>query len=78
MREVLYDKNEMAQAFTPIDAKHWLADLTLLARQRLQILGIEEIYGGEFCTYQQQDLFFSYRRDGQTGRIANPIYRREN
>jgi YfiH family protein len=50
------------------------ADLYLLARQRLQSLGITRIHGGDFCTYQQQDKFFSYRRDGVTGRMGTFIW----
>jgi YfiH family protein len=50
------------------------ADLYLLARQRLQSLGITHIFGGNFCTYHQQDKFFSYRRDGVTGRMGTFIW----
>lgn len=58
-----------------INAK-WRADLYLLAKQRLQTLGVpnDNIYGGEYCTYQNAALFYSYRRDGQTGRQASFIY----
>jgi YfiH family protein len=53
----------------------WLADLYMLARQRLNHCGVNAIFGGEFCTYQQSETFFSYRRDGQTGRMACAIWR---
>jgi len=58
------------------DGDKWLADLYLLARKRLQALSINatDIYGGDYCTYRQTDLFYSYRRDGQTGRQASLIY----
>lgn len=52
----------------------YLADLYLLARLRLAAQGITAIYGGEYCTYQQAEHFFSYRRDGQTGRMASAIW----
>ncbi|MEF8729785.1 MAG: peptidoglycan editing factor PgeF [Accumulibacter sp.] len=52
----------------------WLADLYLLARQRLSRLGVGSVHGGEHCTLRQQDLFFSYRRDGVTGRMASLIW----
>lgn len=58
------------------DGDKWLADLYLLARQRLQALTINatDIYGGDYCTYRETDLFYSYRRDGKTGRQASLIY----
>ena len=52
---------------------HYLADLYLLARQRLSALGLSQISGGQHCTYRQSSQFFSYRRDGQTGRMASLI-----
>ncbi len=61
-------------AFTAQPSAKYLADLYLLARLRLQALGISAIYGGNFCTYQQAEDFFSYRRDGQTGRMATAIW----
>lgn len=52
----------------------WLADIYALARIRLNALGIEQIYGGNFCTYRESDRFFSYRRDGTTGRMGTFIW----
>lgn len=52
----------------------WLANLALLARQRLTAAGATEIYGGDRCTFTESKQFFSYRRDGQTGRMASFIY----
>ncbi|WP_413113770.1 peptidoglycan editing factor PgeF [Thaumasiovibrio sp. DFM-14] len=52
----------------------WLADINQLARYRLQRLGIDAVYGGDRCTYSEADHFFSYRRDGQTGRQASLIW----
>ena len=50
------------------------ADLYLLARQRLEALGIRKASGGNYCTYRQKDKFFSYRRDGVTGRMGTFIW----
>lgn len=58
----------------PEDAGKSRADLFGLARLRLHQLEVDRIYGGGWCTYQNPDLFFSYRRDGQTGRMATMIW----
>lgn len=66
------------QAF--IDKGHgkWLCDLYQLAKQRLQTIGVTQIYGASvnenFCTFKQSDQFFSYRRDQTTGRMASLIW----
>ena len=52
----------------------WLANIFLLARQRLATAGVTEIYGGEICTYSDPKKFYSYRRDGETGRMAALIW----
>lgn len=65
---------EAEQAFTALNNNKWLADLYLLARQRLAMVGVNIIAGGNFCTFGQQAEFFSYRRDGQTGRMASCIW----
>ncbi len=66
---------EAAQAFRPGKERgKWRCDLYLLARQRLEAVGVKEIYGGGLCTYTDKDRFFSFRRDGQTGRMATLIY----
>jgi YfiH family protein len=49
---------------------HWFADLYGLARQRLMNLGLTTISGGQYCTFGEAGRFFSYRRDGVTGRMA--------
>jgi YfiH family protein len=52
---------------------YWIADLYALARVRLGALGVTRIYGGGLCTHTDSQQFFSYRRDGQTGRMASLI-----
>lgn len=63
-------------AFRPHGPGKWLADLAMLARQRLAASGVSAIYGGEWCTYAAPERFFSYRRDGVTGRMASLIWLR--
>jgi polyphenol oxidase len=70
---------EAATAFKPLPSKDvfaqkWLADIYQLARIRLNRAGVEAIYGGGRCTYAESREFFSYRRDGVTGRMAALIW----
>ena len=63
------------QAFTAHGAEgKYHTDIYLLARQRLNALGITRVYGGTLCTFHQKDKFFSYRRDGVTGRMGTFIW----
>jgi len=55
-------------------ADKWMADLYGLARIALNEAGVDQIYGGDFCTYEDTRRFYSYRRDGQTGRMASLIW----
>lgn len=52
----------------------WLADLYALARLKLHAVGIERIFGGGACTFRDRERFFSYRRDGETGRMASLVW----
>lgn len=61
-------------AFETIGAGHWRADLYQLARLQLQALGVNQVFGGEFCTYTDKERFYSFRRDGVTGRMASLIW----
>ena len=49
------------------------ANLHCLAADRLEAIGVKSIYFSDHCTYLEPELFFSYRRDGQTGRMASLI-----
>ncbi len=51
----------------------WQADLYKLARRRLKAAGIGRIFGGGFCTYRDEERFFSYRRDPECGRLLSII-----
>lgn len=63
-----------ACAFHPQGEKY-LADLYQLARLRLHAAGVRQIYAADYCTVQQASDFFSWRRDGITGRMASFIWR---
>jgi copper oxidase (laccase) domain-containing protein len=62
-----------AAAFEPTRPGHWLCDLYALARQRLASAGVQRISGGGFDTFADA-RFYSYRRDGKTGRFAGLIW----
>lgn len=63
-----------AAAFVGNPRGRWQCDLPLLARQRLAALGVSGVHGGQRCTYRESDAFYSYRRDGATGRMAALIW----
>ena len=60
-------------AFTPTRPGHWHLDLYTAARRRLEAHGVT-VHGGEYCTFREADRFYSYRRDGLTGRMATVIW----
>ncbi|MCG9105850.1 peptidoglycan editing factor PgeF [Laribacter hongkongensis] len=63
-----------ASAFAAIPDAKYLADIYLLARQRLNACGVTEVHGGDACTVTERERYFSYRRDGRTGRMASLIW----
>nr|HPQ96037.1 laccase domain-containing protein [Thiolinea sp.] len=66
-----------AAAFVPgAGPGKWWCDIYRLARQRLAAAGIvhSHVSGGDCCTVQDVGRFFSYRRDGTTGRMASLVW----
>ena len=61
-------------AFVAGASDRWHMDIYTAARIELALLGVETVYGGGLCTYADQARFYSYRRDGQTGRMASLIW----
>ena len=73
--------NEQPQdesAFVSNRPGHWLADLPALAKARLNRLGIRHVSSANLCTYTEEARFYSYRRDGSTGRMATLIWLAED
>jgi len=65
--------DEQAAAFFrpyPDRPGKWLADLANLAALRLRRAGVQDVHVSGLCTYTDRERFFSYRRDGATGRMA--------
>ncbi len=75
VREIFIDTDPQASAAFVVGQRgKWLADIYSLARLRLNALGITSINGGNCCTYTEAEKFFSYRRDGLTGRMGTFIW----
>jgi len=68
--------NEYEQAFKLLNANKYMLDIYAIARLQLRQTGVKTISGGEHCTVSQPEMFFSYRRDGKTGRMASLIWRK--
>jgi YfiH family protein len=64
---------EAETAFMATRKGHYLIDMVAIAKQRLQAVGVKQIYGGEYCTIS--DIrFYSHRREQRTGRMASVIW----
>jgi polyphenol oxidase len=78
VREAFVSRHpEAAAAFLPHPSSvpgKWLADIYRLARIRLAGVGVDAVYGGGRCTFSERESFYSYRRDGVTGRMASLVW----
>jgi len=75
VRSVFVDRDAAnAMCFTRNQNQRWLADIYQLARNELLKLGVTDIFAEPACTVTDASQFFSYRRDGQTGRMASMIW----
>ena len=66
--------DETRLAITPGRAGHWYLDLGQLVKTELRQLGVTDISDCRQCTYSNKAMFYSYRRDGVTGRMASLIW----
>jgi len=60
----------------PDGSPRWRADLRSLARARLHEAGVQQVYASGACTVEDASSFFSFRRDGRTGRLAASVWLR--
>jgi YfiH family protein len=78
VRRQFLDKDAQADGCFQMNARgRYQADLYAIARHRLASAGVSSVTGGEYCTFADPDRFFSYRRDGQCGRMASFVYRQD-
>lgn len=78
VRDAFLGANPLAAAaFDRNDRGRWQADLYMLATQQLDKAGVADIFGGGLCTYTDKKRFYSFRRDGETGRLLSFVFRRE-
>ena len=74
VREQFIAKDAQAKLAFKQHGNKYLSNIYQIATQRLNNCGVTRIDGGNFCTYSQTDQFFSFRRDGATGRMATLIW----
>jgi YfiH family protein len=70
----LVHDSKAASAFAAGTNGKWFCDIHQLARQRLAMLGVRRVASADYCTLSDAEKFFSYRRDGATGRMASLIW----
>lgn len=78
VKKAFVDQHAQAEEAFRISPTHpqdrFLADIYQLARIRLAAAGVTRVSGGDHCTFSETENFFSYRRDGVTGRMASLIW----
>lgn len=76
VRQAFVGTDPSVTCFFMASASHgkWLADLPAIARHRLAVSGVTQIDVSPLCTYDRTDLFYSYRREQQTGRFATFVW----
>lgn len=76
----MQQSSQFLSAFTQVNSTSnqpkYLMNLHLIAKIQLKALGVNNTYCLEHCTYSLPDQYYSYRRDGQTGRMASVICRK--
>lgn len=74
VREQFIEVNNVnTEAFSSTRTSKYMCDIYQLARILMVPYGITS-YGGDYCTFEDSSLFYSYRREGQTGRMASLIW----
>lgn len=78
VRQQFIQQDHRAEQAFKAHGNKWLCDMYSIAKQRLNNIGVTQIYGAsvneDFCTYTDESQFFSFRRDNVTGRMASLIW----
>lgn len=76
VRQAFVERDDaVSQYFEPSEnPSKWLCNLYGIAKDRLTGLSVKAVFGGDDCTFSDVERFYSYRRDGQTGRMASVIW----
>ncbi len=72
-----FTEEKYKSAFIVTRSGHWNMSLTAIAQIQLQSLGVTRIYNSGYCTFSQNNLFFSHRKEANTGRMASLIWRND-
>lgn len=62
------------QAIKPVQKGSWQVNLPSIATLKLKTAGVRHVSCSGHCTLSNKKLFYSYRRDGMTGRMATLIW----
>lgn len=73
VRQAFMAHSESSSLAFAANGDKFLADLSLLARQRLSAIGVNSCFDSRLCTHSDPKQFFSYRRDGTTGRMVSLV-----
>ena len=63
---------QLAEGFAA-DGDRWRADLKWIAARQLGNAGVQ-VFDSDICTFEESGDFYSFRRDGRTGRMASVIW----
>jgi hypothetical protein len=74
VRDAFVSEDATLAAAFEADGDRWRADLKWIAAQQLRGAGVE-VFDCRRCTYEEVDTFYSFRREGKTGRLASVIWK---
>lgn len=70
----IQQNKDFTHCFYKSQKGHWHADLKKIAVTQLEGLGVNSLVQSPYCTFENKSMFYSYRRDQETGRMASLIW----